>query len=97
MFSQSELTEGQIDEKVNAIIQDFKVNTTFRFESEAKSLGANVVVKALLKKGLIKVSMEAPAQSMFTPKQKTGPQNTILKREESKNSSDDLNLNTSDK
>lgn len=67
MFANSNLTEGQIDEKVNAIVQDFSDNASFRFENEAKHLGAKIVVETLLEKGLIKIPMQGPQQKMFTP------------------------------
>jgi len=43
-----DLTEGQIEEKANSVVQELNDNSPFRFESEAKTLGANIVVEILL-------------------------------------------------
>lgn len=45
MFAKTTLTEGQIEEKVDNIIQGFTANAGFMFQSEAKRIGAEVVVE----------------------------------------------------
>lgn len=45
MFAKTKLTSDQIEEKVDTIVEDFSGNSGFLFQSEAKQLGAEVVVE----------------------------------------------------